>query len=445
MKTSAASIIITPPIGIPLAGNGRADSASRGIHDELYANFIYLESGTERLLFIGMDLLGLARPECDEIKARVTAATGIAAQNINIVCTHTHSGPNTMNIFSYFMSEQEKLDCRNYLNWLVETVAGSAIAAIADAAEGYMGYGRDIVEGFSFCRRVVLKDGTVKMIFEDYDPEDIDHLTGPNGHPIMNIFIFTDALRTIQSILVHYTSHPAVVCGEDWLYTRDYVHSLTVELQKRYGKGVVVLYANGAQGNQVAADPYLPFTTGWAESARVGRGMAEGAKRIISRILMKKELRQDVTIRTAATELMLPIRRISAEEQAKVKELLAHLPDKVLLHGLDPRVEATSIQEMADYPVNEEPIPLQAVSLDEQVIVTVPSETFLEIGIQIMNSTERDLMVFGLANDYVGYIPTAEAFSEGGYEIKTSKGSSRFDPVAGARLAEACIALAKRV
>ena len=38
MKVSVDSIVITPPVGVPLAGNGRADSRSRGVHDDLRAN-----------------------------------------------------------------------------------------------------------------------------------------------------------------------------------------------------------------------------------------------------------------------------------------------------------------------------------------------------------------------------------------------------------------------
>ena len=64
------------------------------------------------------------------------------------------------------------------------------------------------------------------MVFEDYDPEDIDHLACPNGNPVMSVFLLTDMEENVKGILVNYTSHPAVVCGEDWLYTRDYILSL---------------------------------------------------------------------------------------------------------------------------------------------------------------------------------------------------------------------------
>lgn len=445
MKISANSIVITPPLGLPLAGNGRADSAARGIHDDLRANMIYLASGDEAMLFIGMDLLALPAEPCDRIRRGIAAATGLGYDRITITCTHTHSGPNTMEIFAYFLTEQDKVNCKAYVAWLEQAVIDAGVQTVNSAAPGLMGYGHDIVEGFSFCRRVVLKDGSLKMIFEDYDTNEVDHLTGPNGNPIMSVFAFTDPGYRVKALLVHYTSHPAVVCGEDWLYTRDYIHALTESLQKRFGKDVVVLYANGAQGNQVAADPYHPFITGWEEADRVGRGMAEGAKRIVSRILMEKKLLSEVSIQAAVAEAVLPVRKIEPEELARVQALMDHAPEEVLLHGLDPRVEASSILEMARYPLEEEAVPIQAIRLGEQIIVTFPGEVFLEFGHQVMYSTQRDLMIFGLANGYVGYIPTEEAFSQGGYEIKTSRCSSRFAPKAGQILADACIRLTKEI
>lgn len=445
MKFSTGSVVITAPIGVPLAGNGRADAASRGIHDDLRANILYMESQGQRLVFISLDLLGLLQKHCDAIKDRICEKSGIAREGINIFATHTHSGPNTLRIFDYFLTQEQLDECDKYLEWLVPTVAEAALDVIAKAQPGKMAYGHDVVEGFSFCRRIVLKDGSFRMVFEDYDPAQIDHLAGPNGNPIMSVFAFADPDDTVRAVMVHFTSHPAVVCGEDWLYTRDYIDALNVELQKRFGRDTVVLYANGAQGNQVAADPYRPFITGWEESERVGKALAEGAKRIVSRLLMEKKFKGDVPIRALSRTVTLPVRSVAQSDLDHAHELMENIPDKVVLHGLDPRVEASSILKMAEYPLKEEQVVIQGVRLGDQVIVTFPGEVFLEYGLQVMRASRRDVIVFGLANAYVGYIPIPAAFGQGGYEVKTSVGSSRFAPEAGELLAEGCIALVREL
>jgi hypothetical protein len=243
----------------------------------------------------------------------------------------------------------------------------------------------------------------------------------------------------IKGIIVQYTSHPAVVCGEDWLYTRDYVHMLTEYLKQRYGKDTVIVYMNGAQGNQVAADPYKPFITGFDEADRVGKGLGEGAARIIDRILAEGTLARDVPLRASETSVDLPIRKISREETDRARLMLLSCKKGAQLHGLDPRVEAESILEMAELVQTEESTLIQAVCIGDVLILTFPGEVFLEHAQNsLCGHPFKDAMIFGLANDYVGYIPTKEAFGQGGYEVKTSYSSSRFEPCAGELLTKAC-------
>jgi hypothetical protein len=445
MKTNFRSIVITAPIGTPLAGNGREDSRSRGVHDDLRANLAYVESGEQRHLFIGLDLLGLKRNEADEIKLRVQMSCGLAPEQITIFATHTHSGPNTLEIFRSFLTQEDLENCCNYCAWLVDRISAAVPELVASAAESKLAIGSDVVEGYSFNRRVILNDGTLKMVFEDYDRAQIARLSGPNGNPAMHVFAFADLQDRVKGVLINYTSHPAIVCGEDWLYTRDYVHALTLALQRRYGPELVVLYANGAQGNQVASDPYGPFVTGFAEADRVGKGLAEGAIRIIDRLLLRRAFQREAELLAATAHLNLPIRRISPEEQARARAVVRDAANGTgaQLHGLDPRVEAQSILEMAQQEQAIDETLIQAIRLGSALILTFPGEVFLEHAQDALRGLPvESAMVFGLANDYVGYIPTREAFSEGGYEVKTSFVSSRFDPSAGERLVSASRALA---
>ena len=445
MKTSFRSLVITAPIGIPLAGNGREDSRSRGVHDDLCANLAYVESDHQRHLFIGLDLLGLKRREADAIKQRVYADCNIAPEQMTIFATHTHSGPNTLEIFRSFLTREDLENCSSYCAWLVDRISAAVPELVASAAESQLAIGSDVVEGYSFNRRVILKDGTLKMVFEDYDRAQIARLSGPIGNPAMHVFAFADLQDRLKGVIVSFNSHPAIVCGEDWLYTRDYVHALTVTLQRRYGPDLVVLYANGAQGNQVASDPYGPFVTGFAEADRVGKGLAKGAIQIIDRLLLRRAFQREAELLAATARLSLPIRRISPEELARARTAMRDTASGTgaLLHGLDPRVEAQSILEMAQLEQTSDETLIQAIRLGSALILTFPGEVFLEHAQNALRNLQvESSMVFGLANDYVGYIPTREAFSEGGYEVKTSLVSSRFDPSAGELLVSACRTLA---
>ena len=61
----------------------------------------------------------------------------------------------------------------------------------------------------------------------------------------------------------------------------------------------------------------------------------------------------------------------------------------------------------------------------------IPGELFVEYGLEIKEKSPfAHTLIIGYANDYVGYIPTLEAFQEGGYEVRTGL-ASKLDPKTG--------------
>jgi hypothetical protein len=55
-------------------------------------------------------------------------------------------------------------------------------------------------------------------------------------------------------------------------------------------------------------------------------------------------------------------------------------------------------------------------------IVTFPGEVFVEIALVIRRrSPFARTMFFGLTNDYIGYVPTADANANAGYEVVASR------------------------
>ncbi|MDD4192526.1 MAG: hypothetical protein PHI28_14430, partial [Mangrovibacterium sp.] len=71
-------------------------------------------------------------------------------------------------------------------------------------------------------------------------------------------------------------------------------------------------------------------------------------------------------------------------------------------------------------------VPVSAIRLDRFTWVTFPGELFHEIGEKIKSCTHAPYpFLVGYCNGSLGYLPTQQAHSEGGYE----PWSSRFDPV----------------
>ncbi|MDR3644904.1 MAG: hypothetical protein P4M02_07515 [Clostridia bacterium] len=441
MKTGVSSTVITPPIGVVLGGNGREDSRSRGVSDDLRANAVFLDNGREKFAFVGLDLLAIAQEDCDIVRDRVEKELGVPASNFMIFATHTHSGPNVVKIF--LSDEQESREVDAYRATLRDKIVQVVKAARDSAFEGKIAFVKGSEPEFSHNRRVLMQDGSVKMIFEEYDHGKIEALLGVNGLPDLNIFLVADSGDRVRALMINYASHPACICGQDWLFSRDYVNYLTVELQKVYGEQLVVVYANGPQGNLVWSDAYDPFVTGFEEAERVGKGLAESVIKTISG--SKIEYHGDPTLKTLLRRIRLPSRRITDEMIEDAKKIAAVKEDSIQLHGLDPKIGALDLLRLASAQKEAEDAVIQAVVLGECLILTFPGEVFVEFALEIMKRSKfKYTMIFGLANSYVGYIPVERAFGEGGYEVKTSVGS-RCAPQAGEVLTREVIALMNEI
>ncbi|MDD3840871.1 MAG: neutral/alkaline non-lysosomal ceramidase N-terminal domain-containing protein [Clostridia bacterium] len=428
MKAGLTEVIITPPLGVALGGNGREDNKAKGVHDDLQANVVILDNEGQKVAFIGLDLLAIFGEDCDAIKTRVEKATGIKKENITINATHTHSGPNVVKAFMNDKKEIEDID--NYRADLIDKVSKTVIEANENMFDCKIGFGKVEEPDYSFNRRIILKDGSFKMVFEDYDPDDIERIVGPETFPDLNIFKITDKDCNIKGVMVNYTSHLTALCGEGLLYSRDFVHYFTESLKSKYGKDIVVFYANGAQGNLTSYDTKKEFNPCFEEAERVGNGLAKTAIRLIDQIEVEDELK----IKTIYRKIKLPLREITQEMIDQAEETLKKASGPISAHGLDPKIGAGEVLKLANIGKEYEETVIQAVQLGDCAIVTFPGEAFVEYGIQVIdNSPFKNTIIFGLANDYIGYVPTEEAFSQGGYEIKTAT-TSRLDPKAGTAL-----------
>jgi hypothetical protein len=73
-------------------------------------------------------------------------------------------------------------------------------------------------------------------------------------------------------------------------------------------------------------------------------------------------------------------------------------------------------------------IPVRFLRIGDSVLWAAPVELFCEIAIRVRNESPfRNTFFLGYANGWLGYLPTAEAFREGGYEPRTSPFSEQVE------------------
>ena len=66
-------------------------------------------------------------------------------------------------------------------------------------------------------------------------------------------------------------------------------------------------------------------------------------------------------------------------------------------------------------------IPVRFMRIDDLMLWGAPVELFCEISMAVREASPfRNTFYFGYTNGWIGYLPTAEGFREGGYEPTTS-------------------------
>ena len=66
-------------------------------------------------------------------------------------------------------------------------------------------------------------------------------------------------------------------------------------------------------------------------------------------------------------------------------------------------------------------MPIQAMRIGCAALIAIPVEAFSEIGVAVKNSSPAQQTLFsGYSNGYMGYMPMADAYEEGGYEVDTT-------------------------
>ncbi len=304
----------------------------------------------------------------------------------------------------------------------VEDMSGRVLEGVVKANERYeqvtLRSGKTSVYDLSFNRRLVKKDGSIVMNFEEFELRDILGASGPVDEELITLSVW-DTSGNLFALLVNFTLHPAILVGYQWLISRDFINYMDQFIQDKYGKDVVTLFANGAEGNINHLNYQDPAQLrSFEEAERVGKKL--GAY-VSDSIRDSKAL--DGKIRFITEKVTLPLREITEEEKEWAEMVLLRDKDldEDMLDGIPDKTYAKMIKGMLVRTDKAFETVLQGMAIHNFALVTFPGEVYVEFGLMVKDLSLYDnTMVIGLANSQSGYIPKKEAFSQGGYEVRTA-------------------------
>ena len=423
-RAGAATSNITPPLGVNING-GMANGTALHVHDELHARCLVLDNGQNKLAIVVCDSCMIPQAILDKAKHLAHGFCGIPLAQMLISATHSHSTPAVAGVFQ---SDPEP----EYAEFLAVRISDGIRRAANNLAPARIGWGTGREATQVNNRRWKLKDD-VKLVdpfgrpnfVQMNPPVGSPNLVEPAGptDPQIGILSLRTADGRPQALLANYSLHyVGGVPGGD--VSADYFGVFASRVgQMLSAEGLdppfVGILSNGTSGdiNNVNFRQPSPGQPPYAQMRAVAELVAAEAVRVAGSI----EYHDWVPLEMREARLRLGRRSTPKDELERAKFILSKA-DGGALSGIE-QIYARETVLLNEYPPFVETI-VQAIRIGELGIGASPCETFVETGLAIKaDSPLKPTFVIELANDYRGYLPTAEHHKLGGYETWRARSS----------------------
>jgi neutral ceramidase len=413
LTAGVSKVCISPPVGAPLAGFAARKGVSKGIHDDLFARALVLANGESVVALVSVDLLALSSDFIKRVRDGIQRRTGIDPGSVMIASTHTHAGPVTI---TTFFNPEESVDSA-YMDSLAEAVEQSVTNAWLARFHATVGVGVAKVDGVGVNRR----SPDQRPIDEQIGIIKVDDL---NGHT--------------RAVLINYSCHPTVLGPDNLLVTGDFPNFAIEQIERNIGPDGFAMFVNGTQGNismghssELSAIGVITPGRTFERAAELGHLLADATLVALPDITTSDA----PTVNALTIPVNLPLKNYPPLEEAikslrDADEHLARLtaegaPPEQIMPAKTQRLYASITnfyaREALGLPDGHLPIELQGFRLGNAAFVAIPGEVFVEIGLTLKRQSPHMTFVFGIANGYIGYLPTRQAYADGGYEVVSSK------------------------
>jgi hypothetical protein len=376
---------ITPPVGIDFVGYYRGTGINN-IEERIYGTIFVFEKDEMKTVFISIDNIGMLVEDTMMIRERVASELNVPLQQITVVYTHTHSGPETVGDHPLVKS---------YKTILLNNVVQGAITANNNMRLCEVGWG--VTTGdIGVNRRERTPDGKAKM--------------GINIEGIVDKRIGVLAMKNAESkelagIVVFCTAHPNVLKGDSDVLSADYP-GMTREILEKIANCPVII-VQGAAGNVNAK---------YRGSREALKQMAYMLSGHVLTILPTVTYSPIVNLRTISSTMQMKLKDIPEIDEVRS---MAQLAEKQW--GVNTDEWLTIVLEKYKKNMRQLSIDLeiQLFQINDGMFSGIPMEPFSETALEMKESLQNEQAFFGgYTNGYIGYLPSKEEYVYGGYEVE---------------------------
>ena len=365
------------PITVPHEVTGNAQ-----VLEPLHIRALALRFEEATAAIVVCDLRQLDGQWVGEARRLVEERTGIPAGRVMIACTHSHAGPDMV---------------EGLRSHVVERIAEAVDAARGRMREARTGTAVATLDGIARNRRLLCGDGTVitlrRSVPSSWLPlRGVDSEDGPVDRDLTVLRIEDlggEPIALLSSIGCHNDTRgscpPAGISG-------DFLGHAMLTLERLH-PGCTAMIAFGA-GGDVDFD-FLPHLNrsrarGGHLFQRIGTLLAAHVAAVAERADMQDRGRLDI----GSECVRLPVRSESRSDPSHPEHESAEL---------------------------------QAIRMGDLTVIGVPGELFAQTALAVRAGHPRArIVIAGLANGDLGYLPPPAASAQGGYEVEPNA-RSRFD------------------
>lgn len=399
-RGGVAEINITPPIGLSLCGFGDRKGPAEDIFDDLYARALVIEEGDVSVCIVTSDVISFAPDLVQRIRGMVEQDTGIPGSHFVLSASHSHSGPTVMSFRS--MGSRDP----NFEDVLCRKVVSAVRMAQGRAESVSLFYGRSPVE-IAHNRREFRKG---KM--------HLGHNSGGPQAPWVDVLRVCRSDGTTMGLLYATAAHPVNLRGLE--FSAEFP-GYAAKFLKENLDDVVPMFAQACCGdiNCTPMDGSLDTTR------RQGQLLGSAALTASHHSVPLGDGHLKAVSRTISLPFIIPEREEARQAVADQQEMVAKEEQNAESTDYLIRQYKGQIEWAEDYlrfaeagTAEAQEFEIQIVCVGDWALVAYPGEMFVDYQLTLEKESPFSRTVtLGYSNGCIGYVPTASAYPEGGYEI----------------------------
>jgi hypothetical protein len=339
--------------GVYLGGYGGFQSRmAEGVHDDIFSRALALSDGTDTVVLVALDLIGISNVQLGQIRAAAAARAGIPEGNILIASTHSHATPDLQGLWGGVGEA--------YREYLRERAVQSVAEAVSQLDDAELRAASVEAEGLTENRRGWGFTDNVLTVLQ---------ARRPGGEAI--------------ATLVNFAVHPTVTGPENLEVSGDFVGYLVEALETEFGG--TALFINGDQGDSVPAE-----SGDFAAARQYGERLTEV---VVDALADAEGLEQPLRLESVAVEVPIEhplFAQFAAsgmlDYETVTRDGQPYVSSRVSILRIGGRFEA----------------------------VALPGEALTRLGQTIRGQlSARHGMLFGLTDDTLGYFVPADEWETG--------------------------------